>query len=54
MQEQVHTVTCAVREMNSMLTVLVHFTRQLGWATVPRYWVILDVAVRLFLDETNM
>lgn len=47
-----HSDVCC--ERNSMLTVLVHFMRQLGWATVPRYWVILDVAVRLFLDETNM
>lgn len=35
---------------------VVNFICQLGWASVPRYLVniILDISVRVFLDEINI
>lgn len=38
----------AVGEANSMLTVMVRFTWQLGWASGPRHLVVPDAAARLF------
>lgn len=35
------------------VSVIVHFTGQLDWPQVPRLHIILDISVRVFLDEIS-